>query len=80
MIPAGQVGRLFEPFQRLGGQRTRNGDGYGLGLAIVRAIADAHGATVTARARPEGGLDIEVSFPGHPGGALPTAVAAPASQ
>ena len=80
VIPAGQVGRLFEPFQRLGGQRTKNGDGYGLGLAIVRAIADAHGATVTPRARPEGGLDIEVSFPGHPGGALPTAVAARASQ
>ena len=36
--------------------------GHGLGLAIVRAIAGAHGAEVTARARPEGGLDIEVAF------------------
>jgi signal transduction histidine kinase len=53
VIPPGQVGRLFEPFQRLSGQRTSNGAGYGLGLAIVRAIADAHGATVTARAHPE---------------------------
>jgi hypothetical protein len=32
-------------------------------LAIVRAIADAHGAALTARARHEGGLDIEVTFP-----------------
>jgi signal transduction histidine kinase len=63
VIPPGEVERLFEPFQRLGGERTRSADGYGLGLAIVRAIADAHGATLTRRAQPDGGLDIEVSFP-----------------
>jgi signal transduction histidine kinase len=63
VVPPGQVDRLFEPFQRLGGARTRSDGGYGLGLAIVRAIADAHGATLTPRAQPEGGLEIEVSFP-----------------
>jgi signal transduction histidine kinase len=62
-IPPGQVERLLQPFQRLGGVRAGNGDGYGLGLSIVRAIADAHGATLAVRAQPEGGLDIEVSFP-----------------
>src|SRR5215472_5440958 len=62
-ISADQLERLFQPFQRLGGVRTPNGDGYGLGLSIVRAIASAHGATLTSRAQPEGGLDIEVSFP-----------------
>jgi signal transduction histidine kinase len=62
-IPPDQVDRLFEPFARLGGVRARNGDGYGLGLSIVRAIASAHGAALTSRAQPEGGLDIEVSFP-----------------
>jgi signal transduction histidine kinase len=56
------VGRLFEPFQRLGAQRLRHTDGHGLGLAIVRAIATAHGASVHAAGRPEGGLDIEVVF------------------
>jgi signal transduction histidine kinase len=66
VIPPGQVGRLFEPFQRLAGERTRGTDGYGLGLSIVRAIAGAHGATLTPRAQPEGGLDIEVTFPSQP--------------
>jgi signal transduction histidine kinase len=63
VIPPGQVERLFQPFRRLSGERTRSADGYGLGLAIVQAITDAHGATLTPRAQPEGGLDIEVSFP-----------------
>jgi signal transduction histidine kinase len=63
VIPPYELNRLFQPFQRLGHERTRHGDGHGLGLAIVRAIAAAHKAGVTAAPRPEGGLDIEVSFP-----------------
>jgi signal transduction histidine kinase len=63
VIPPYEMDRLFQPFQRLGHERIRHGDGHGLGLAIVRAIAAAHKAGVTATARPEGGLDIEVSFP-----------------
>ena len=62
VIPPGELERLFQPFQRLGHERIRH-DGHGLGLAIVHAIATAHGAAVTATARPDGGLDIEVSFP-----------------
>jgi signal transduction histidine kinase len=61
-ITPDEVDRLFQPFQRLGSERTGHDGGHGLGLAIVRAIASAHGATMTAKARPEGGLDIEVSF------------------
>src|SRR3984885_6415688 len=64
VIPPAEVDRLFQPFQRLGDERVRRRDGgHGLGLAIVRAIAVAHGAELTARARPEGGLDIAVTFP-----------------
>ena len=64
VIPPAEVDRLFQPFQRLGDERVRRRDGgHGLGLAIVRAIAVAHGAELTARARPEGGLDITVGFP-----------------
>ena len=63
VIPPCELDRLFQPFQQLGHERIRHGDRYGLGLAIVRAIATAHKATITATARPEGGLDLEVSFP-----------------
>ncbi|MGH3232874.1 MAG: sensor histidine kinase [Streptosporangiaceae bacterium] len=65
LIPHDEVDRLFQPFQRLGTERIRqaSGHGHGLGLAIVRAIAGVHGATLTAKAGAEGGLDIEVSFP-----------------
>jgi signal transduction histidine kinase len=63
LVPPNAVEDLFQPFRQLGTQRTRHGQGHGLGLAIVRAIADAHGAALTARARPAGGLDIRVTFP-----------------
>ncbi|PGH51213.1 HAMP domain-containing sensor histidine kinase [Streptomyces sp. Ru87] len=60
-VPPDQVARLFEPFQRMG---RAAGDGHhGLGLSIVRSIAVAHDAACTARARPSGGLAVEVSFP-----------------
>jgi len=59
-----ELDQLFQPFRRLA---DRVGDGFGLGLSIVRAIADAHLATVTTRPGPDGGLSIEVSFPSPPG-------------
>ena len=66
VIPPEQLGRLFQPFGRADGERIRHTGGHGLGLAIVQAIARAHGATLTPRAQPEGGLDVEVTFPGKP--------------
>ncbi len=67
VIPAAEIGRLFQPFQQLGADRVgRDGDGrdggHGLGLAIVQAIAIAHRASLSARARPRGGLEIKVDF------------------
>lgn len=60
VVPVEQVDRLFEPFQRL----HRGADGHhGLGLSIVRSIASAHNGSITATARPEGGLAITVRFP-----------------
>lgn len=61
-VPPDDIDRLFQPFQRLDRQRTRNPDSHGLGLAIVAAIAGAHHAALTARPRTGGGLDIEVRF------------------
>jgi signal transduction histidine kinase len=63
LIPAPELERLFEPFQRLGSNPRSLSDGVGLGLAIVKAIADAHRATLTARPRADGGLTIDVAFP-----------------
>jgi signal transduction histidine kinase len=60
VVPETDVTRLFEPFQRLA---VRTGDGLGLGLSIVRAIATAHDATVDAEPRAEGGLVVTVTFP-----------------
>ena len=61
-IPAETVATLFEPLHRLE-SRTSSRDGVGLGLAIARSIGLAHGATVVARSRPDGGLDIQVTLP-----------------
>jgi signal transduction histidine kinase len=63
VIPAAEVDRLFQPFQRLGQRPARRDGGHGLGLSIASAIASAHDATITARPRPGGGLAIEVTFP-----------------
>lgn len=54
--------RLCEPFQRLAAERTHHADGHGLGLAIVQAITEAHGAVLHLSARAEGGLDVTALF------------------
>ena len=63
VVPPGEVNRLFQPFQRLDGRRTHRKNGHGVGLSIVRAIATAHGAVITASAPPGGGLSVDVMFP-----------------
>jgi signal transduction histidine kinase len=63
VVPADAVEGLFEPFHRLGAERIADNGHYGLGLSIARAIATAHGATISAEARPEGGLSVAVAFP-----------------
>jgi signal transduction histidine kinase len=61
-VPPAAVERLFQPFQRLAAERVSRGEGFGLGLSIVHAIAETHGASITASPQPEGGLVIEVAF------------------
>ena len=63
IVSSADLEQLFEPFRTADADRTRLGDGHGLGLSIVRAIADAHGAIVEAEPRPKGGLRVEVRFP-----------------
>lgn len=65
VVPPEEVDQLFEPFRRHGTARTAR-RGAGLGLAIVRAIATAHGGAATAVAPPEGGLVVTVELPRSP--------------
>lgn len=55
--------RLFEPFYRGEPSRSRQTGGIGLGLAIVRSIARAHGGEVTLFDRPGGGATARVVLP-----------------
>jgi signal transduction histidine kinase len=63
VVPAEELGRLFQPFQRLGTDRTHHNGSLGLGLSIVAAIATAHRATVHAHPNPTGGIRMTVTFP-----------------
>jgi signal transduction histidine kinase len=63
VVPPQELPRLLQPFQRIGADSTDNGDGLGLGLAIVHAIVNGHGATLSCRALEHGGLNIHVDFP-----------------
>jgi signal transduction histidine kinase len=62
-VPAEAVSMLFEPFRRLGAERVNHAGGVGLGLSIVRSIVTAHHGTISAQARPEGGLTIAIDLP-----------------
>jgi signal transduction histidine kinase len=65
-VPPEEVERLFEPFTRLQPDRTGAGGRHGLGLSIIKAIADAHDAEVLTEPRMDGGLSITISFPAAP--------------
>jgi signal transduction histidine kinase len=67
-IALSDVERLTQPFQRLNPERTSRADGLGLGLSIVKAIAEAHGAVLAVRPRSGGGLEVEVRFQAAPVG------------
>ncbi|MFJ6935398.1 ATP-binding protein [Streptomyces sp. NPDC101132] len=69
VVPPGEVPRLLEPFRRREARRHAPGEGAGLGLSIVGAIARAHSAELTATANPApgGGLTVRLRFPGATG-------------
>jgi two-component system OmpR family sensor kinase len=55
--------RIFERFYRADSSRTRESGGSGLGMAIVAAIAGAHGGHVEVSDTPGGGLTVQVALP-----------------
>jgi signal transduction histidine kinase len=62
-IPEADLERVFEPFYRLEGSRSRSTGGTGLGLGIARNIARGFGGDLVLRNRPEGGLDAVLTLP-----------------
>jgi len=62
-VPEAQRERIFEPFYRLPDAPERDG-GVGLGLSLVRQIAERHRATVRCEGREGGGLRFVVTFAG----------------
>ena len=63
-IPEPERERIFERFHRTDDARDRVAGGAGLGLAIVHAIADAHGGRVRALRSPLGGAQLQLDIPG----------------
>lgn len=61
-VPADQRERIFEPFYRLPGASERDG-GVGLGLALVKSIAERHGGHVRCEDNPGGGASFVVELP-----------------
>lgn len=61
-VPAALRERIFEPYFRLPGHAEREG-GVGLGLSLVRQIAEAHGGSVHCEAREGGGSCFVISLP-----------------
>jgi signal transduction histidine kinase len=64
-IVEAEMERVFQPFVRLEPSRSRETGGIGLGLAIARNIARAHGGDVTLANRPAGGLVATLRLPTH---------------
>lgn len=62
-IPAAERERVFDRFYRRGGDNENSNTGSGLGLSIVRTIAERHGAQVSLADSDSGGLRARVCFP-----------------
>jgi two-component system sensor histidine kinase BaeS len=75
-IAAEALGHVFERFWRATGQGAHTNGGTGLGLAMVKAIAEGHGGSAEAASRPGGGTTFRIRLPGftqalRPGTELP---------
>ena len=68
-LPQVELEKVFEPFYRVEGSRSRDTGGTGLGLTIARGIAEAHAGRLSLRNREEGGLEATLRLPRVP--ALP---------
>jgi signal transduction histidine kinase len=61
-IPEAELEKVFEPYYRLEGARSREGGGTGLGLSIARNIAELHSGSLLLRNHPDGGLEAVLTL------------------
>ena len=66
-IPPAETGRIFEKFYRIGRSETQGQRGSGMGLALVKHIAEAHGGRVTVASEPGEGSRFTLHLPVEPG-------------
>jgi two-component system OmpR family sensor kinase len=81
-IAPGDVARVFDRFWRADPARSRTGErpGIGLGLAISKWIAEAHGGSIAVTSRPQRGSTFTVTLPRQPGAAAPAAMTASVTE
>jgi len=65
-IPSAHQARIFDRFYRVDTGRARQHGGIGLGLAIAKAIAEAHGGTITLTSEAGRGTRVELLLPTTP--------------
>lgn len=62
-IPEAERERVFDPFYRIEGSRSRETGGTGLGLTIARTVIRSHGGEIALRNKDSGGLSVTISLP-----------------
>jgi signal transduction histidine kinase len=65
-IPPRERRRIFDAFYRIGDELRRTTPGTGLGLALVKRTAEAHGGRVEVDDAPGGGARFTITLPLHP--------------
>jgi two-component system OmpR family sensor kinase len=62
-VPEREREKIFTPFYRIEGSRSRETGGFGLGLTVARSVIRAHGGTITLMNRHEGGARVTAILP-----------------
>jgi signal transduction histidine kinase len=62
-IPVSEQGKIFDRFYRIGNEETRTSSGTGLGLYIVKKVAELHGGHAIVRAGESGGNVFVIALP-----------------